>query len=157
MQPTSHDFTENAHRALGNPNLQQALSLMRSGFPGRRAAAIARLPEFEALREESKAIKDQVLEHLDFYLETFERNVVARGGQVHWCRTPHEANETVLAICRRLDARTVTKGKTMIGEEIAINDYLEQHGITPVETDLGEYIIQLRGEERLKLCNRKRS
>jgi L-lactate dehydrogenase complex protein LldF len=146
MQPTSHAFKSNAHQALGNPNLQKALGMMRSGFPDRRAAAIARLPEFEALRDEGKAIKDHVLENLDFYLETFERNVIARGGQVHWCRTPQEARETVLAICRRLDAKTVTKGKTMIAEEIALNDYLEGNGITPVETDLGEYIIQIRKE-----------
>ena len=146
MQPTSHAFKENAREALGNANLQKALTLMRSGFPERRAAAIARLPEFEALREEAKAIKNHVLEHLDFYLETFEQQVTARGGQVHWCRTPQEARETVLAICRRLDAKTVTKGKTMIAEEIALNDYLEQNGVTPVETDLGEYIIQIRKE-----------
>jgi L-lactate dehydrogenase complex protein LldF len=146
MQPTSHAFKENARAALGNANLQKALTLMRSGFPERRAAAIARLPEFEALREEAKAIKDHALEHLDFYLETFEQQVTARGGQVHWCRTPQEARETVLAICRRLDAKTVTKGKTMIAEEIALNDYLEENGVTPVETDLGEYIIQIRKE-----------
>jgi L-lactate dehydrogenase complex protein LldF len=146
MQPTSHAFKENAREALGNANLQKALTLMRSGFPERRAAAIARLPEFEALREEAKAIKNHVLEHLDSYLETFEQQVTARGGQVHWCRTPQEARETVLAICRRLDAKTVTKGKTMIAEEIALNDYLEENGVTPVETDLGEYIIQIRKE-----------
>ena len=146
MQPTSHSFKENAHQALGNANLQKALALMRSGFPGRRAAVVAKLPEFEALREEGKAIKDHVLEHLDYYLETFEKNVVARGGQVHWCRTPQEARDAVLAICRRLDAKTVTKGKSMIAEEIALNDHLESNGITPVETDLGEYIIQIRKE-----------
>ncbi len=146
MQATSHSFKANAHQALGNANLQKALHLMRSGFPARRAAAIARLPEFEALREEGKVIKDHVLENLDFYLETFERNVVARGGEVHWCRTPQEARDTVLAICRRLEAKTVTKGKSMIAEEIALNDHLEQNGITPVETDLGEYIIQIRHE-----------
>ena len=146
MQPTSHSFKENAHSALGNANLQKALELMRSGFPEKRAQVIAKLPEFEGLREQGKAIKDHVLENLDFYLETFERNVVARGGKVHWCRTPQEARETVLALCRRLDAKTVTKGKTMIGEEIAINDYLEANGVIPVETDLGEYIIQLRKE-----------
>jgi L-lactate dehydrogenase complex protein LldF len=146
MQTTSHAFKENAAAALGNANLQQALQLMRTGFPGRRAAAIARLPEFDALRDEAKAIKDHVLAHLDFYLETFERNVVAQGGKVHWCRTPKEACETVLAICRRLDAKTVTKGKTMIAEEIALNDFLEENGVTPIETDLGEYIIQIRKE-----------
>jgi len=146
MQPTSHAFKENAHQALGNANLQKALGLMRAGFPAKRLATIARLPEFEALREEGKAIKDHVLENLDFYLETFERNVVARGGKVHWCRTPQEAREAVLGICRALDAKTVTKGKSMIAEEIALNDYLEANAITPVETDLGEYIIQIRKE-----------
>ena len=91
MQPTSRAFKANAHDALGNANLQKALALMRSGFPGRRATAVARLPEFDALCEQAKAIKDHVLENLDFYLETFERNVVAQGGQMHWCRTPLEA------------------------------------------------------------------
>jgi L-lactate dehydrogenase complex protein LldF len=146
MQATSHAFKESAHQALGNANLQKALNLMRAGFPAKRAAVIAKLPEFEALREEGKAIKNHVLENLDFYLEAFERNVTARGGQVHWCRTPQEARDTVLAICRRLDAKTVTKGKSMIAEEIALNDHLAQNGITPIETDLGEYIIQIRNE-----------
>jgi L-lactate dehydrogenase complex protein LldF len=146
MQATSHSFKQNAHEALGNANLQKALNLMRAGFPAKRAAVIAKLPEFEALREQGKAIKNHVLENLDFYLEAFERNVVAHGDQVHWCRTPQEARETVLAICRRLDAKTVTKGKSMIAEEIALNEHLAQNGITPIETDLGEYIIQIRNE-----------
>jgi L-lactate dehydrogenase complex protein LldF len=146
MQPTSHAFAENAHRALGDATLQTALQRLRSGFPGRRAQAVSRLPEFEALRDEAKAIKDHVLAHLDFYLEAFEQKVIAQGGVVHWCRTPEEARETVLGICRALGAKTVTKGKTMIAEEIALNDYLEANGVTPVETDLGEYIIQIRKE-----------
>jgi L-lactate dehydrogenase complex protein LldF len=146
MQPTSHAFKANAHRALGDPNLQRAMDMMRTGFPEKRALAIARMPEFDALRDEGIAIKNHVLAHLDFYLERFEQNVVAQGGKVHWCRTPEEARETVLGICRALDAKSVTKGKSMIGEEIAINDFLEQNGITPVETDLGEYIVQIRHE-----------
>jgi L-lactate dehydrogenase complex protein LldF len=146
MQPTSHSFKENARHALGDAYLQKALAMMRSGFPARRAAAVARLPEFEALREQAKAIKDHALDNLDIYLETFEKQVVAQGGVVHWCRTPQEARETVLAICCRLGAKTVTKGKTMIAEEIALNDYLEANGVAPIETDLGEYIIQIRHE-----------
>ena len=71
---------------------------------------------------------------------------MAQGGEVHWCRTAAEARDAVLAICRAAGARTVTKGKTMVGEEIAINGHLEANGIKPVETDLGEYIIQLRRE-----------
>ena len=106
--------------------------------------AIARLPEFEALRDIGKAIKDHTIAHLDYYLELYEKNVVATGGVVHWARDAAEARAAVLEICRSVGAKTVTKGKSMIGEEIAINDHLERAGITPVETDLGEYIIQLR-------------
>jgi L-lactate dehydrogenase complex protein LldF len=146
MEPTSRAFKANAHRALGDANLQRAMTMMRTGFPEKRAQAIARLPEFEALRDEGIAIKNHVIAHLDFYLERFEQNVVANGGQVHWCRTADEAREVVLRLCRALDAKTVTKGKSMIGEEIAINDFHEKNGITPVETDLGEYIVQIRHE-----------
>jgi L-lactate dehydrogenase complex protein LldF len=146
MQPNSRAFKANAHRALGDPNLQRAMEMMRTGFPKNRAAAIARLPEFEALRDEGVAIKNHVIAHLDFYLETFEKNVIAKGGKVHWCRTAQEACEAVLDLCRSLDAKTVTKGKSMVSEEIALNDFLAANGVTPVETDLGEYIVQIRHE-----------
>ena len=93
-----------------------------------------------------RAIKEHTLAHLDFYLELYEENVVAAGGEVHWARTPEEARAAVLKICQTAGAKTVTKGKSMIAEEIGLNDFLEQNGITPIETDLGEYIIQLRHE-----------
>ena len=144
MQPTSHAFIDNARAALADETLQRALSKL--GFTAARAAAIAKLPEFDALRDQGRNIKNHVLANLDFYLERFEAKAMEHGGRVHWCRTPAEARETVLAICRRLGARTVTKGKTMVGEEISLNDYLEANGVIPVETDLGEYIIQLRHE-----------
>ncbi len=146
MEPTSHAFIDNARAGLANPTLQRALALARTGFPLRRSQAVARLPEFEALREAGKAIKDHTIAHLDFYLEMYERNVTASGGTVHWARSAEEARAIVLDICRSVDAKTVTKGKSMIAEEVALNDHLEKHGITPVETDLGEYIIQLRHE-----------
>src|ERR671935_3175647 len=100
MQPTSHSFPENARVGLADPILQQALGLARTGFPQRRQEAIARLPEFEDLREEGRAIKDHALAHLDFYLELYERNVTATGGQVHLARTAEEARAAILAICR---------------------------------------------------------
>ena len=146
MKPTSHAFKENARAALGDVNLQKAMTNLRAGFVERRALMISRLPEWDGLRDEAVAIKRHTLANLDFYLESFERNVIANGGKVHWCRDAAEANATVLAICRDLGAKTVTKGKSMIGEEMAVNDYLEANGIVPVETDLGEYIIQIRHE-----------
>jgi len=111
-----------------------------------RAAAKAGLPEWGALSDEAKAIKDHVLAHLDLYLEAWERKAKAAGAQVHWASSAAEARDTVLAICREAGAKTVTKGKSMVAEEIHLNAHLEANGITPVETDLGEYIIQLRHE-----------
>src|SRR5262249_10256474 len=83
---------------------------------------------------------------LDLYLEAYEQRVTAAGGHVHYAATAEDARQIVLDICRRLGAKTVTKGKSMIGEEIAINDFLEANNLTPVETDLAEYIIQIHGE-----------
>ncbi|MGH7064065.1 MAG: LutB/LldF family L-lactate oxidation iron-sulfur protein [Stellaceae bacterium] len=147
MQATSRSFEANARAGLADANLQRALGKMQSGgFPLHRRRAVERLPEFEALREAGRSIKDHTLAHLDLYLELYEERVVASGGKVHWARTPAEACAAVLQICRSGDARIVTKGKSMIAEEIGLNDFLEKNGITPVETDLGEYIIQLRHE-----------
>ncbi len=149
MQPTSHAFKANTHDALGDAKLQQALGFFQFGQAGlaeRRRQAVSKLPEFDVLRDRAKAIKDHTLAHLDWYLERFERNCTAAGGHVHWCRNAEEARRTVLEICRKLNARTVTKGKSMIGEEIAINDHLSANGIEPIETDLGEYIVQIRNE-----------
>jgi L-lactate dehydrogenase complex protein LldF len=144
--PTSPRFRENAHEALGDAQLQRALGNVRQGFIDKRAAVAAKLPEFEALRDSARDIKNHALEHLDLYLERYERKVTDAGGHVHWARTAEEARAAILGICRSAGAKTVTKGKSMISEEIALNAGLEAAGITPVETDLGEYIIQLRGE-----------
>jgi len=147
MLATSRNFEANARAGLADRNLQRALAMMtESGFPARRREAVAALPEFEALREVGSAIKEHTLANLDFYLELYEANVIAAGGEVHWARTPEEARDAVLRICRAAHSRTVTKGKSMIAEEIGLNDFLEANRITPVETDLGEYIIQLRHE-----------
>jgi L-lactate dehydrogenase complex protein LldF len=87
-----------------------------------------------------------VLGSLDHYLEVFEKTCTAAGGQVHWCPTAEDARRVILEICRAAEARTVTKGKSMVAEEIRLNEHLERHGITPIETDLGEYIVQLAEE-----------
>jgi L-lactate dehydrogenase complex protein LldF len=146
MQFTAPRFKENAVRALNDPQLQRALMNVENGFVAKRAAAKAALPEFEALRDQARAIKTHVLENLDVYLEAWEAKVKASGGIVHWAESAEEAREIILGICRKAGARTATKGKSMITEEIDLNDYLAENGVEPVETDLGEYIIQLRHE-----------
>ncbi len=146
MDIRSPAFKKNAREALDDKQLQRALGNVRSGFIEKRKKAAAALPEFEALRDNAKAIKNHTLENLDLYLEAYEQKVVASGGKVHWAETAEQARSIVLDICRAAGARMVTKGKSMITEEIGLNEFLSAEGITPVETDLGEYIIQLRGE-----------
>jgi L-lactate dehydrogenase complex protein LldF len=143
---TSPDFKANAHKALGDVQLQKALGNVRVGFIEKRQAAVDRLPEFDQLRESAKAIKDHALANLDLYLERYEAQVVRSGGHVHYARDAAEARNLILEICQSVGAKTVTKGKSMIAEEIAINAHLEANGVVPIETDLGEYIIQLRNE-----------
>ncbi|WP_376100137.1 LutB/LldF family L-lactate oxidation iron-sulfur protein [Roseomonas sp. CCTCC AB2023176] len=143
---TSPDFKNRASRALADAGLQKALAKSGPGFHAKRSKAVEGLPEFERLRDLGRDIKNHTLAHLDHYLEIYAENVERAGGHVHWASTAEEARNVVLEICRKAGARTVTKGKSMISEEIGVNDHLEAHGITPVETDLGEYIIQIRHE-----------
>jgi L-lactate dehydrogenase complex protein LldF len=145
-EPTTPHFKANARAAIDNANLQSALRGARGNFVQKRALAREALPEFDALRDQARDMKDHVLANLDLYLEAYEAQVVASGGKVHWAATAEDARAIVLEICRAAGARAVNKGKTMISEECGINDHLAANGITPVETDLGEYIIQLRGE-----------
>ena len=142
---TTPRFKDNAHDALTDARLQGALVHARN-FTHRRADAADRLPEFEALRDSARAIKDHTLAHLDLYLEAYERKVRESGGHVHFAQDADEALRIIIDLCKSLGARSVTKGKSMISEEIGLNEALERAGIEAVETDLGEYIIQLRGE-----------
>ena len=146
MKITSQEFKANVRHALADHELKDALSKLTTVLRPKREAAVAELPEFDALKEHGIAIKNHVLDHLDDYLEQFENNVVAQGGHVHWCVDSARAKDMVLEICRSYDARTVNKGKSMLTEEMDLNKFLDQHGILPLETDLGEYIIQLRNE-----------
>ena len=145
-EPTTPAFKANARRALDDENLQLALRGGRNGFVSKRAAARDKLPEFDDLRDQARDIKNHVLANLDLYLEEYEKKVIESGGHVHWAETAEDARTITLDICRKAGAKTVNKGKTMISEECGINDFLAENGIKPVETDLGEYIIQLRGE-----------
>lgn len=143
---TSPQFKENAHAALADVELQRSLEVLETNFIGRRKQVADKLPEFDALRDAARDIKNHTLAYLDLYLEEYERRVVAQGGHVHYAVTAADARSIILDICRAADARLVTKGKSMIAEEVGLDDFLAEHSITPVETDLGEYIIQIRHE-----------
>jgi L-lactate dehydrogenase complex protein LldF len=146
MDPSTLSFKNNVRGALHDPRLQRALAGLPTGLVVQRAAARARLPEFESLRDAGRDIKDHTLANLDLYLEEYERKATAAGGHVHWAVSAREARDTILAICREANAKLATKGKSMIAEEIALNDHLQAAGIEVVETDLGEYLVQIRDE-----------
>jgi L-lactate dehydrogenase complex protein LldF len=139
-------FRRQATFALHEPNLQAALSRAAEGFVGKRAKAVALVPEFERLRDAAARRKDEILADLDTHLTAFEAEVTRHGGVVHWAPDAESARQIILEICRAANARVITKGKSMVAEEIGLNGALEAAGYQVVETDLGEYIIQLAGE-----------
>src|SRR5215207_11755023 len=143
---SSETFKENAKAALADVHLHGALKNATSLFGERRKEAAANLANWEDLRSQARAIKDEVLLHLDRYLEEFVRNAESRGARVHWARDAAEANSIICGLATERNARIVVKSKSMTTEETHLNDALEAAGMQVVETDLGEYIIQLAHE-----------
>ncbi|MCW3120581.1 MAG: hypothetical protein JWQ38_73, partial [Flavipsychrobacter sp.] len=102
--------------------------------------------DLDLARRKAKNIKWKVIENLDKYLEQFEKNFTARGGKIIWAETAEDALQEILAICKEKNTKQVVKAKSMVTEEIHLNEFLAENGIDSVETDLGEYIQQLDGE-----------
>jgi L-lactate dehydrogenase complex protein LldF len=121
--------------------VQQATGRFVSG----RAARVAELPEWEELRQAGSNIRLHTIEYMDVYLAQLEEKVEAAGGHVHWATTAEEANQIVLKIARENNVKMAVKSKSMATEEIGLNHFLEKEDIQVIETDLGEYIIQLAG------------
>jgi len=146
MGPAEDTFEARAAAALSDHRLQQALADVPFGFATARRRARAALPEFEQLRRVGRNIKDHTLASLDLYLEAFERNACAAGTAVHWAADAAAACDIILGICRSAGARLVTKSKSMVSEEIGLAARLQAAALEVVETDLGEYAVQIRGE-----------
>jgi L-lactate dehydrogenase complex protein LldF len=135
-----------AHGALQDAFLQEALGIATAKFIALRRESFAGFPAGEALRDRARAIKEAALQDLDRYLEQLADNVERLGGRVHWAASADEARDIVLGLCRDRGVRVAVKSKSMATEEIGLNEALERAGVTAVETDLGEYIIQLARE-----------
>jgi L-lactate dehydrogenase complex protein LldF len=149
MQVQSMHFRPRAAAALANETLQSNLEKFNStGFTALRAKAVADFGAglFEKLRGEGAAIRDRSLANLDAWIERFETEATRRGATVLFAETREEACALLIDICRRHGVKKAIKSKSMLSEEAGVNEALEAAGVTPVETDLGEYILQLAGE-----------
>jgi L-lactate dehydrogenase complex protein LldF len=143
---TSETFDKNARDALLDVQLHGALQNLAASFSERRKVAIGSVDDWEGLRESARKIKDQTLLHLDKYLKQFVDNAERAGASIHWARDGKEACGIVLDLINKISAAKVVKSKSMATEEIHLNHALEAEGIFPIETDLGEWIIQLAEE-----------
>ena len=139
-------FRSMAREKIADPHAQEAIDTATARFYSARLKAWDDLAETEALRERGREIRTRTIDELDHHLETFTSALEARGGHVHFAATAEDARSYIVDVCRRRGAKLVAKSKSMASEEIRLNEALEEAGVRPVETDLGEYILQLAGE-----------
>ena len=139
-------FRARASAAAADRALQAKLVTARALFVEGRRRAVDQI-DLEATREASKGIRDTCVADLDLWLERFEEEATRRGAQVLWARDGAEICRLVLDIARRHGVRKAIKSKSMLSEEAGLNAALEAGGVVPVETDLGEYILQINGNE----------
>ena len=147
MQIASMHFKERAHANMANAQLQSNLQKIKGKFVAKRRESLVELDDFEATREAARAIRQRALDNLDVWLEIFERNATARGATVLWAEAPADINAHVLDIARRHGVAKIIKSKSMVSEESALDRAIEAAGLVVVETDLGEYILQINDYE----------
>lgn len=147
MHVQSMHFKSRAAMKLADARLQKNLKKLSDKFVTARAAAVTELDDFEGTREAAKQRRNRALAQLDVWLDTFERNATAHGATVLYAQTHEEAARLIVDIGRRHGVRKATKSKSMVSEEVGLNAALSAAGITPVETDLGEYILQINDNE----------
>lgn len=146
MQLRSDTFLENASEALGNTAQAERRDFFALFAPLVRSAAVDKFEDFDRLRKYMKQVRQHSLDNLAHYLGQFEQEAVHNGSRVHFARDGNELNSIVLDICQQHGARRIAKGKSMVTEETGLNHFLQRAGLTVMETDLGEYIIQQAGE-----------
>jgi len=141
--PTYIGFEEYSEHVPAS--IPSAVQQATNRFVGGRAARVAELPQWEQLRQAGSDIRQHTIENMDVYLTRLEQKVLSAGGNVHWAETAADARRIVLQIAKENNVKTAVKSKSMATEEIGLNHALEAAGIEAIETDLGEYIIQIAG------------
>jgi L-lactate dehydrogenase complex protein LldF len=146
MQVQSMQFKARAGQKLADQRLQQNLTKLSTKFVSARAVAMTEI-DFPATRAALKERRNRALDNLDVWLETFEREATRRGVTVLFAETTQEAARLVADIARRHDVKKVIKTKSMVSEEMRLNEVLGEMGVQSIETDLGEYILQINDNE----------
>ncbi len=147
MQVQSMHFKARAGQKLADQRLQQNLKKLSTKFVTARASAITELDDFEGTRDAAIERRMRAIKNLDVWLATFEQEATRRGATVLYAQTAEEASKLVVEIAQKHDVKKVIKSKSMVSEEMQLNSALEAVGVTPVETDLGEYILQINDNE----------
>ena len=147
MEIKSMHFKANASAKLADVVLQGTLKNAKGKFVVKRAESLKDLDDFEGTRDAAAAIRNKVIDNLDLWLERFEQKATDTGATVLWARDGAEVCRLVIEIAKKHDVKKATKSKSMLSEEAGLNQALEAAGIQPVETDLGEYILQINDNE----------
>jgi L-lactate dehydrogenase complex protein LldF len=143
---SKYSFEKESNKALKNKNLQEALINITDRFRSARKNAVSDSDNWEQLRQVAHNIKEQTINNLHNYLQLLDNNIINAGGHVHWATDSKQACEIIRQIAQKNKAKKIVKSKSMATEEIHLNKSLESHGYSVVETDLGEYILQISGE-----------
>ena len=143
MKIGSNDFKDRVEEGINNSFMRKAVAGAQERMGSRRQDAADQLGNWEDWRSHGEEIRQHVLEHLDYYLKELSDNIASRGGHVFFAQTPAEANEYIKNVVESKGAKKVVKSKSMVTEEINLNSCLEEAGCEVIETDLGEYILQV--------------
>src|SRR4051812_19262113 len=143
MKISTGQFKERVDKGIHDDFMRGAVAGAQDGMGVKRRIAAEELGNWEEWRSHGEEIRQHVLEHLDYYLEQLSENVAKRGGHVFFAQTKEEANDYIREIVKKKEAKKIVKSKSMVTEEISLNSMLEQEGCEVIETDLGEYILQI--------------
>jgi len=143
---SNSNFAKRIEDALGNQQLRENFRGAMDFLRLKRSIAFNDKTEWQTLKETGARIRRQTIDHLPELLEQLEKTCLKNGMHVHWAQNAEEANQIILGIAQSKDARTVIKGKSMASEEIELNAFLDRHNIESIESDMGEYIVQIANE-----------
>jgi L-lactate dehydrogenase complex protein LldF len=147
MQVQTMHFKARAGEKLADQRLQNNLKKLSTKFVTGRASAILELDDFEGTRDAAVERRMRAIENLDVWLDTFEKEATRRGATVLYAETAEDASRLVVDIAKKHDVKKAIKSKSMVSEEMALNKALLAAGVEPIETDLGEYILQINDNE----------